>query len=189
MIQLGSYALGRHGFFYPDGSIITIPAAGTGSVAGASSRTNKPDPTDPLYIDLGACDDWQDDIKSSGDEKIWKPSPGRRQLYQVIEKGAEATIKMTTEEMQAFAAQVYYRTSQKLTQIGGNQQFNPLSAPPMNGWFHQECYDQYNAFAFSYDVYSLIRITGGMASKEGGIIKPQWEINVLFSTLNTGAVA
>ena len=78
MIQLGSYALGRHGFFYPDGSIITIPAAGTGSVAGASSRTNKPDPTDPLYIDLGACDDWQDDIKSSGDEKIWKPSPGRR---------------------------------------------------------------------------------------------------------------
>lgn len=188
MIILGSYALGRHGYFYPDGTVITIPAAGTGSVAGASSRTNKPDPTDPLYINLGACDDWQDDIKSAGDEKIWKPSPGLRQLFQIIEKGAEGMIKYTSQEMQAFAAQVFYRTSQKLTQVGGTQQFNPISAPPMNGWFHQECYDQANAFAFSFDTYCLIRVTGGIASKEGGIVKPAFEVNMLYSSLNTGAV-
>ena len=73
--------------------------------------------------------------------------------------------------------------------IGGTQQFNPLSAIPMNGWFHQECYDQANNFAFSFDTYSLIRITGGMASKEGGLVKPQFEINMLYSTLNTGAAS
>jgi hypothetical protein len=189
MITLASYALGRHSYFFRDGDAITIPAAGTGSVAGAASRTNKPDPTDPLYIDLGACDDWSDDFKSLGDEKIYKPTPGLRQLYDVIEKGAEGMIKITSQEMQAFAVEVFYRTSQKLTQTGGTQQFNPISAPRKRGWFHQECYDQSNNFAFSFDVYAVLRITGGISSKEGGIVKPQYEVNVLYSTLNTGAVS
>ena len=138
---------------------------------------------------MGACDDWSDDIKTMGDEKIYKPSPGRRQLYDVIEKGAEGTVKITTQEVQAFALEVFYRTTQKLTQTGGNQQFNPMSAPSRKGWLHQECYDQSNNFAFSMDLYVLLRITGGMASKEGGILKPQWEGMLLYSTLNTGAVA
>ena len=189
MITLGSYALGRHAFFFRENDLITIPAAGTGSVAGAATRTNKPDPTDPLYIDLGACDDWQDEWKSLGDEKVYKPSPGQRQLYDLIEKGAEGMIKLTTQEIQAFAWEVFYRTSQKLTQVGGTQQFNPNSAIRKRGWFHQECYDQANNFAFSFDVFGVIRITGGVASKEGGLVKPQWEINALYSTLNTGAVS
>ena len=189
MITLASYALGRHGFFFREGDAITVPAAGTGSVNGAATRTNKPDPTDPLYIDLGACDDWQDDFKSAGDIKIWKPSPGLRQLYDVQEKGAEAMIKMTSQEMQAFAVECFYRTSQKLTTTGGTQQFNPLSAPRKRGWFHMEMYDQANAFAFSLDAFCVIRITGGMSSKEGEILKPVYEMNVLYSTLNTGAVS
>lgn len=189
MITLGSYALGRHSFFFRENDLITIPAAGTGSVAGAATRTNKPDPTDPLYQDLGACDEWQDDIKSMGDEKIYKPSPGMRQLFDIIEKGAEFSVKVTTQEVQALTWELFYRSSQKLTQTGGMQQFNPLSAVRRRGWWHQECYDQYNNFAFSLDSFVVCRVTGGIASKEGGIVKPQFELNVLYSTLNTGAVA
>ena len=181
---LGSYALGKHVFFYRDGDVITTPAAG--SAAGASSRTNKPDATDPLFIDLGAIADWSDEIKSLGDEKIMVPSPGRMQLKDIIEKGAEATFKLTTEEIQALAFEVFYRTSAKLTSAGG--QFNPLSAPPRKGWLHVELYDQNNAFVMSLDVYGLLRITGGMASKEGAVVKPAWEFNVLYSTLNTGLI-
>jgi hypothetical protein len=188
MILLGSYALGRHVYFYPDGQIITIPAAGTGSTAAASSRTNKPDPTDPLYMDLGAIDDWSDEFKTMGDEKVYKPSPGRRQLYTIIEKGAEGMVKVTTQEIQALTWEIFYRTSQVLTQNAGMQQFNPLSAPPKTGWMHTELYDQSNNFATSMDLYSMLRITGGIASKEGGIVKPVWEFNVLYSTLNTGVV-
>ena len=189
MLALGSYSLGRHAFFYRLGDVITIPAAGTGSTAAAASRTNKPDPTDPLYIDLGAIADWEDTFKSIGDEKIYKPSPGLLQLYQIIEKGAEGMIKCTTQEVSAFAVECFYRTSQKLTTGGGQQQFNPISAPCKEGWFHQECYDQANNFAFSFDVWCKCRITGGWGSKEGAIIKPQYQIDVLYSTLNTGAVA
>ena len=181
---LGAYALGRHSFFYRDGDVITIPAAGTGSTAAASSRTNKADPTDPLFIDIGAIADWSEDIKSLGDEKVWVPAPGRLQLKTIVEKGAEAMFKFTTEEIQAFAFEVFYRSSAKLTSAGG--QFNPMSAPPRTGWLHTELYDQSNAFAGSLDVYGMLRITGGWASKEGGIVKPNWEFNVLYSTLNSG---
>jgi hypothetical protein len=184
-LNLSSYALGKHSYFYRDGDVITIPA--TGSATGASSRTNKPDATDPLYIDLGAIDDWSDEFKSNGDEKIYKPSPGRRQLYDIIEKGADGMLKFTTEEVGAFALECFFRTSQKLTSAGG--QFNPLSAPPRKGWFHTELYDQNNAFFLSLDLYGMIRITGGVASKEGGIVKPNWEFNVLYSTLNTGVTS
>ena len=186
MIQK-SYALGHHGFFYPDGSVITIPAAGTGSVAGASSRTNKPDPTDPLYVDIGAIADWQDDIKSMGDEKVYKPSPGRLQHYDTIEKGAEFTKKFTTQELIALAVQIMYRTSQNLAAAGGV--FNPLSAAPLKGWFHTELYDQNNVFAMNLDLYGLLRITGGWASKEGGLVKPNYELNVLYSSLNVGLLS
>jgi hypothetical protein len=183
-MQLGPYALGRHAFFYPDGQIITVPAAGTGSVAGASSRTNKPDPTDPLYIDTGAIDDWTDDFKSNGDEKIYRAAPGRRVLYNIVEKGADGMYKWTTQEIIAYAVATMYRTSQALTSAGG--QFNPNSATPKTGWLHFELYDQNNNFFGSVDQYGLLRIVGGWETKEGGIIKPQWELNCFYSTLNTG---
>jgi hypothetical protein len=184
-LPIGSYAVGKHGFFFRDGDTITIPASG--SSAGASSRTNKPDPTDPLYLDVGAIADWDDSgFKSMGDEKIYKPMPGRMQLYDIIEKGAEGMFKFTTEDISALAMEVFFRTSQKLTSAGGV--YNPLSAPPRKGWFHMEHYDQNNAFMLNLDVYVMLRIVGGMASKEGSVIKPQWEANVLYSSFNVGLI-
>ena len=185
LLNLGSYALGKHAFFYREGDVITVPSAG--STAAAASRTNKPDATDPLFIDLGAIADWSDDVKSLGDEKILKPSPGRMQLYDLIEKGAEMMIKLTAEELQALSYELYYRTSQKLTSAGGV--FNPISAPPRKGWLHTELYDQNNNFVSNLDAYGLLRITGGIASKEGGVVKPQYELNVLYSTLNVGLIS
>ena len=187
LLVLGSYALGHHGYFFREGDLITVPAAGTGSVAGASSRTNKPDPTDPLYTDLGAIADWQHDIKPFGDEKVYKPLPGQMQLYNIIEKGAEMMAKFTSQEIQALGLEIFYRTSQKLTSAGGV--YNPLSAQPRRGWFHTELYDQNNNFVTNMDLYCLCRITGGMSSKEGGILKPQYEISVMYSTLNVGLLA
>jgi hypothetical protein len=187
MLILGSYSLGHHGFFFREGDAITIPAANTGSIAGPASRTNKPDPTDPLYQDIGAIADWSDETKSLGDEKIYKPSPGRMQHYDSVEKGAEFTKKFTAQEIQALAMEIFYRTKQKLTSAGGV--FNPLSAAPRRGWFHTELYDQNDTFVFNLDLYGLLRITGGMGSKEGSVVKPNYELTVLYSTLNVGLLA
>lgn len=181
-LPTGSYAGGKHAWFFRDGDTITIPASG--SSAGVSSRTNKPDPTDPLYLDVGAIADWTDDFKTMGDEKIYKPSPGRMQLYGIVEKGGEGMFKFTTEEITALSMEIFFRTSQKLTSAGGV--YNPLSAPPRTGWLHREIYDQNNNFLLNLDVYVMLRITGGVASKEGSVIKPNWEANILYSTLNVG---
>ena len=181
-----SYAVGKHAFFFRDGDTITIPAAGTGSSAGASGRNNKPDPTDPKYNDLGAIADWEHMIKTMGDEKILKPSPGLMQLYNIVEKGAEGMIKFTLEEISALSLELMYRTSQKLTSAGGV--YNPISAPPRTGWLHTELYDQNNNFFANLDVYGMLRMTGGFSSKEGSILKPNLEFNIFWNTLNVGLV-
>ncbi|HEX9046097.1 MAG TPA: hypothetical protein VF988_03645, partial [Verrucomicrobiae bacterium] len=144
MLTQNSYALGRHCYFFRAGDNITVPAAGTGSIAGPAASNNKPDPTDPLYTDLGKIADWTTDNKSMGDEKIYAPSPGRMQLVKIVEKGSEQVEKFTTEELIALSVEIMYKTSQKLTSAGGT--FNPNSAPPREGWLHTELYDGANNF-------------------------------------------
>ena len=180
--QPQSTALGKHVYFFRQGDNITVPAAGC--AAGAATRTNKPDATDPNYLSLQVVDDWTWDVKSMGDEKIWAPSPGRLQLYDLQEKGAEAMLKFSTPILQALGVEIFYRTSAELTAAGGV--FTPLSAPPKYGWLHTELYDNNNNFAWSLDLFVLLRITGGMASKEGAILRPQFEANILYSTQNVG---
>ena len=182
MFNPQSTALGRHVYFFREGDAITIPAVGC--AAGAATRTNKPDATDPAYIDLQVVDDWQDEIKSMGDEKIWAPSPGRLQLYDIQETGAEGMFKFSTPVLQGLGVEIFYRNSVALTSAGGT--FVPMSGPPRKGWIHTELYDNNNNLGWSLDVYVLLRITGGIASKEGAILRPQFEANVLYSAQNIG---
>ena len=183
--QTQSTALGKQAFFFREGDNITIPAAG--SNAGAASRTNRPDATDPLYQQLQTVDDWEWDIKTMGDEKVYAPSPGRMQLFDIVEKGAEAMVKFSTNQIQGLSVEVFYRTysaaggGNKITSAGGV--FVPLACKPQRGWLHTELYDNDNNFALSLDVYGLLRITGGIASKEGAILRPKFEFNMLYSAL------
>ena len=182
MFENQSTPLGKHAFFFRDGDLITIPA--TGSAAGVSGRNNKPDATDPNYNDLDVVEDWSWDNKSMGDEKVNAPSPGRMQAYDLVEKGSELMLKWTSPILQGIAIEIFLRTSQKLTSAGGI--FNPNTAPPRKGWIHTELYDNNNNFAMNLDVYGVLRITGGIASKEGTILRPQYEFNVLYSTQAVG---
>ena len=188
--QTQSTALGNQAFFFREGDNITVPTAG--SNAGAASRTNRPDATDPLYNQLQTVDDWDWDVKSMGDEKVYAPSPGRMQRIDIIEKGAEADIKFATNQIQGLAVELFYRTysaaggGNKITSAGGV--FVPLNCKPQRGWLHTELYDNDNTFAWSLDVFGLLRITGGIASKEGSILRPKFEFAVLYSPLAAGLV-
>ena len=188
--QTQSTALGKNAYFFRQGDNITIPAVG--NAAGAATRYNRPDATDPLYNQLLLVDDWEWDIKTMGDEKVLAPSPGRMQRMDLIEKGAEADIKFSTNQIQGLAVELFYRTysaaggGSKITSAGGT--FNPLAAPPQYGWLHTELYDNNNQLGWSLDVYGILRITGGMASKEGAILRPKFEFNVLYSPQAVGLV-
>ncbi|HEX3855965.1 MAG TPA: hypothetical protein VHY30_01570 [Verrucomicrobiae bacterium] len=182
-MQLNTVAPGQHAWFFRAGDAITVAAAG-GSVNGAATNSNKPDPSDPLYIWLGQMNDWEDDIKGS-DIEIWGPSPGRMQLTNIIENKVKAMSKFTTQQMGALAAEIFYRNQAEMT--SATAQFNKLSGTARQGWLHMQRYDQNNAVWLTEDQWCILRITGGVKSKEGAIIEPTWEAITLYSLLNSSA--
>lgn len=176
--NLASYALGKHAFFFREGDPFTVPSAGT---CGVSS---KPDATDPAFIDFGPIVDWDHDFKPGKTEEVWGPQPGRLQLSDEVDIKVKMMLKFTVEQVSALPLEIFYRTTQKLTSAGG--QFNPNSAQTRRGWLHIELYDQNDEFALSLDAWGRMRVTGGVAGKDGGLMKPTLEHTVYYSTLNTG---
>lgn len=182
---LGSYALGKHAYFFREGDAITVPA--TGSAAGAATSSNQPAASDPAYINLGPILSWEDDFKSGKTEEVWGPSPGKLQLLDEIDLKVMQKAKFDTEQVTALALEVFYRTSTKLTTA--SVQFNPNNAPTRRGWLHTELYDQNNNFFGAMDLWGRIRVTGGVLGKDGGLMKPTFEMTVYFSALNVAVLA
>lgn len=179
-LVLGTFALGKHAWFCREGDAFLLPAAG---VAGSES---KPDPNDASFIDLGAIESWEDDVKDGNDQEVWQPSPGRLVLKDVLETKTKYTVKFTTGQLSAFALEAFYRASQKLTSASG--QFNPLSARARKGWLHSQLYDQNDNEVMSLDLWGRIMVSGGMKSADGAIVKPEFELLVLYSSLNTTGI-
>ncbi len=177
---LGTYALGKHAWIFREGDPFTVPAPGT------AGRTSKPDATDPAYIDIGAIESWEDDISGGQDQEVWQPSPGRLVLQDAIEIKAKHTCKFTTGQLSPFALEAFYRTTQKLD--SNATQFNPMSARLRRVWFHTQLYDQDDVQRLSLDLFGRIKVMGGMKSADGGIVKPEFELLVLYSTLNTAGL-
>ena len=180
-LVLGVYSLGKHVWFVRDGDAFTQPAPGV------TSRLALPDAADAAWIDLGVIESWEDDYSGGQDLEVWRPSPGHLELYESREIKAKLTHKFTTGEVGPLAHEVFYRAAQKLTEASA--QFNPGSGTLRSGWLHQQLYDaQTDALVSSYDVYGRIKITGGMDSKDGSIVKPNWEFLKLYSPYNTAGL-
>lgn len=179
-LVLGVYALGKHAHVFREGDAFTVPSADTCSVS------SKPGATDPAFIDVGAIESWEHNVEGGGEQEVWAPSPGRLQLLDVLETKAKMTVKFTTGQMSPFAVEAFYRTSQKLDET--STQFNPLTARPRKVWFHTELYDQDDVLQMTLDLWGRIKVTGGMKSSDGAIVKPEFELLVLYSALNTAGL-
>lgn len=180
-LGLGVYILGKHAWFFREGSAYTVPEAGTCAVE------SKPDASDPAYIDLGAIEEWEDDVSGGTDIEVWRPSPGQLRLKDIIEVKPKMMVKFTTGELGPLAVESLYRTSQSIDTE--TLQFNPLSGRLRKGWFHTQLYDQDDNLKISMDLWGRLKCTGGMKSAEGTLVKPTWELLVLYSSLNTAALA
>jgi len=175
------YQFSMLAFFMRVGDAFTLPAPG---VAG---RDSKPDGADPAYIDIGTVEEWEPDFGGGTDQEVWRPNPGVLQLHDVRETKAKLTIKWTVGQVSPLILESFYRTSQNLDEASA--QFSPGFGALRRGWLHFDCYDQdTNDFRLSFDLFGRLKVTGGMKTGDGTIVKPTCELLVLSSDSNTAGL-
>jgi hypothetical protein len=178
-MNLASYIIGTHLWFFREGDAFTVPAGGT---CGQESKPGIAPDMDAGWIDMGAIESF-DPTVSQEDAKLWRPAPGRLVLKDILENKQELSIKAVTNDVGGLAIESLFRTSQELA--GLQVQFNPLSAISRRGWVHGQCYDQDNNLWMTLDLWCRLRAT---AKFDGSPTKPEWEMFMLYSSLNTGAI-
>lgn len=190
-MNLASYVLGLHAFWFRDGDTYTVPSAGT------AGRSFKPGATDPKWIDFGAITDADADLDETEIE-IWAPTPGVQRLWDIIATKPKLKLQFTTEEFGPFHLETLLRTERLDT---ASTQFNPLEgalnqATPAvrqytkRGWLKLQDYSQADPATptIALDAFVRLKISGGIKIGGGELVKPQFEAMVLHSTLNTGTL-
>lgn len=163
----------------------TADTAGTVTLGGTSSKTNRPGPNDSGWIDMGIIEDAEDTPEPGEAKEVWGPSPGQLVLQDVIRIKPKLTIKLTCGEMSAFAVELLYRT---LSLNSASTQFNPFEGSVRKGWLKLQRYDQNNNLRFVKDLWVELVPTGSVNMGGQDIVKPQFEATILHSTLNTAAL-
>jgi hypothetical protein len=104
-------------------------------------------------------------------------------LKDLPETQQELSLKVMTNDVGPLAIESFFRSSQKLG--GGQLQFNPLSRISLKGWAHFQCYDQSDNLWLSLDLWVRMRTN---LKLDGTPTKPEFELYMLYSSLNTGAI-
>ncbi len=178
-MNVGSYIIGSHCWFFREGDAYTVPSAG---VCGQESKPGIAPTLDAGWIDIGAVETFEPTIAQE-EHKLWRPSPGRLVLKDYLENKQELSGKITVNDVGPLAMELFFRTTQKL---GGAQlQFNPLSSISKRGWSHFQSYDQNDALIFSLDLWVRMRVT---MKFDATPVKPEFDFYALYSSLNTGAI-
>ena len=179
-----SIIVGSHALFFVEGDAITVPGASICAVdskpgIGASVGNG----LDPAWFDLGTVESADPTIAQS-DHELWKPSPGRLVLKDILENQQKLTWKIMTNDFGPFAVEAGFRSSTRLT--GAQKQFTPLSAISKRGWLHLQHYDHTDTLILTIDQWCRLRPVWKFDATP---TKPEWEVFMLYSTLNTGAIS
>jgi hypothetical protein len=178
-MNLDTLLLGSQFWFFREGDAFALPAPG---VCAQESKPGISPGFDAGWISLGAVESFDPTI-SQEDHKLYRPSPGRYVLKDVIETKQELSAKITSNDVGPLAIEAFFRTSQKL---GGAQlQFNPLSSISRRGWIHFQGYNQNDGLALSLDLWVRLRV---MLKFDGKPTIPEFEIFTLYSSQNTGSI-
>lgn len=175
----GSYVLGSHAFFFPDGNAYTVPGAGT------AGRSAKPGATDPAWIDLGIVNGAPESPVESEKIEIFAPTPGRLELYDVLETKRKRKGKIKVKELSALAIQILRRTA-ALT--SASTQYNTLEGSLVKGWLKLQRYDQTDTIRDTEDLFVHLEVTGEIEMGGDGLAEVEFEYTVLHSIYNTGTL-
>jgi len=169
--------------FCRQGDAATVAGIGPGGALNVPFNcdvNSKPDPSDPIFVDLGAIET-VDPTVAQTDTELFKPAPGRLVLKDVKESKQKLTLKVTTNEVSSLAFETAFRTSEKLS--GVNRQFHQLGAVSRYGWIHIQAYDDFDQLILTLDQWCKLRTTMKFAMEA---VTPEWEILGLYSALNVG---
>lgn len=166
-------------WFFREGDAFTEPAPGT--CAQEAKPGIAPD-FDAGWIDVGAVESFDPSVTQE-EYKLYRPSPGRLVLKELLENKQELTGKVVVNDVGGLAIETALRASQKLQ--GAQVQFNPLSSISKRGWAHFQCYDQNDALFLTLDMWVRLRTT---LKFDGTPTKPEFDLFMLYSSLNTGSI-
>lgn len=181
LLQLGSLIVGSHFWFFREGDAFVDPAPG---VCAQESKPGISPTFDPGWIDLGAVETFDPSVTQT-EHKLYRPSPGRLVLKDLLETLQELSAKVTTNDAGPLAIEAFFRTSQKLG--GAQTQFNPLSAISKRGWVHFQGYDQNDNLVLTIDLWCRLRCTMKLDGKAPTM--PEYDLFMLYSSQNTGQIA
>ncbi|SRR5258708_1746722 len=181
MTTLARKVIGAHAFFFRDNTAFTVPGAGT------ASRIAKPGATDPKWLDLGEGD--FNLSPNSKEVEFMAPAPGARLLKDIITTARGLKLKGKLFEIQNLSWQMIFATLDLPSSPTAGGQYNPLEGEHrIKGWLKLQQYGQDNALINVVDLYVSMKISADLVLGENAV-DVEVEVDVLFSTLNTGTLS
>ena len=174
--------LGAHLYAFRDGSAFTVPEAGT------ASRTSKPGPTDPAWIDQGIVDVI---VQPQQEElEVWAPSPGVKQLEDVIPNKRQLNLQIKKTELDNMTLELLWGAEELPNSPTAGGQFNPMEmgANGSKWWLKLQYYGRAGTNLITVDLYCFVKYDGDFAPGEAAV-ETQLLARTLRSTLNTGTLA
>lgn len=178
-MTLKRMVLGSHVYFARSGSVIDSVTV---------SKTAKPtnDPT-TNWVSLGCVDDVSID-RQIQEEESYCPSPGQYALDDITVIQKDMTISATLSVVSNAYFQMLMNSSGAIADGASSGAYVPNSGDGyLRGWFKLQQYDQSDTLIHAVDVWGGGRLSGAQELGRS-VIRPQMEIRVFDSTLNTGAL-
>lgn len=178
-----SILVGNHLYFARDG--VTIDSV-------LVSRTAKPD-NDPTtnWTNVGIVSSASVQIDKQ-DIDIWRPSPGRMQLHDVLESRPDLTITCTIEEASPLMWELCFGS----LLINPSAQSNPGAFLPMartgkvKGWFKFQQYNQADQLISVVDIFGYAEIEGAVEfADQTTVVSFSLKIRRLKSDLESGQLS
>lgn len=169
--------VGNAARFFRDGTAYTVPSAGT------AGREALPGDADTGWIDLGPIVEISVE-KVHEAKEVWKPNPGRIELYEVVETKRGVTHRFTLQELSALAIELMFGAD-ALT--AASTDFTALAGNTKKGWLHIKQYNHNDTLFNTIWCYGYIAVAGAV-NLGADLVAVQIEHRQLISTLNKGTL-
>jgi len=178
-----SILVGNHLYFAREGTVVDTLTVGREAKPDNSPTTNW---TSVGLVSSATVETSQNDID------IFKPSPGRLRLYDVLEGKRDMSITCTIEEASPLMWELLFG-SQPIPSTGlGAGVFAPLSRTgKVKGWFKFQQYNQADQLISVVDVYCVADIDGAVefGGDQSAVITFSLKLRVLSSPLESGQLS